>query len=194
MKNIRDYTPKKYIEGKEYTLVEPHIYKTLEKKSLNSISLKGISDEALSKTLRDLKDWTLGTGREESFYVIEYNGKRYYREIEDEDENQIEKDYTIYIEEDLKELYVTSIMYEPEPEFEENEPSEAFITQYPLEDILDEFSVYCYDDYSEENKNDNQHSYIEFASPEIQDIRNVRTIIGKHVYNVTENDIVRLKI
>ncbi|OUM56537.1 hypothetical protein PIROE2DRAFT_18818 [Piromyces sp. E2] len=186
MKNIQDYTPQKYIDGKEYTMVEPHIYKTMEERSLEGISLRGC-DKELQETIRNLTGWKKGTGREEDFYILDYNGVRYYKDEEG-------KEQIIYTEEPLQELYVTSIVYELEPEFEENAPSEAFISQYPLEDILEKFYVTCYDEYKEENENDKQHSYLEFASPDIEDIRGVRTIIGKHVYNVTDGKYVHLKI
>ena len=91
-------------------------------------------------------------------------------------------------------IYVTSIIYESEPELEENEPSESFISQYPLEDILDEFFVYCEDMYEKENESDKNHSYVEFASEKIDDIKKLLSIIGKHVYNKLEGEYVYLKI
>ena len=78
--------------------------------------------------------------------------------------------------------YVTSLSFEQEPELEEgNSPSD--ISQYPLEDILDKFYVYISDFYYELNENSSIICYQEFASDHIEDIRNLRSIIGKHVYN-----------
>jgi len=87
-----------------------------------------------------------------------------------------------------------SIVYEPEPEFGENEPEDEYVSQYPLEDILDEFYIYCYDSYDTENASDKKNSYIEFASENIEDIRKALDIIGKHVYNVTEGEYIKLRI
>ena len=81
-----------------------------------------------------------------------------------------------------------------EPEYDENEPSDPYVSQYPLEDILDEFFISCYDSYDEENETDKEHSYIEFAADDIEDIRKVLSLIGKHVYNKQEGDYVELKI
>ena len=91
-------------------------------------------------------------------------------------------------------IYVTSIVFEPEPELGENEPADAFVSQYPLEDILDEFYIYCYDSYDKENETDKVNSYVEFAGDDIDDIRKVLSIIGKHVYIKTEGDYDILKI
>ena len=96
--------------------------------------------------------------------------------------------------ENPNEIYVTSIVFEAEPEFGENEPEDEEISQYPLEDILDEYLVYVYDDYAEENASDKVNSYVEFASEDIEDIRNVLNILGKHVYNSQEGEYVMLKV
>jgi hypothetical protein len=50
------------------------------------------------------------------------------------------------------------------------------------------------DDYPTENANDSKNSYVEFSSDDIEDIRNVRSIIGKHVYNRDEGEYVELVI
>jgi len=190
MKNIRDYTPDKYENEKEYTLIEPHIYRTMEVRSDNGISLEGISDKEVEKALREMNDWKKGEGREEEFLYMDYNGIRYYKDSDDNDE-----DYTIFKEEDLKPIFVTSIVFEPEPELGENDPSNPLVSQYPLCDILDEYMVYCWDDYKTENEQDKVNSYVEFASPDINDIIKLReAIIGKRVYNVQEGEFVNLKI
>ena len=79
-------------------------------------------------------------------------------------------------------------------EFGENEPADEEISQYPLEDILDEYLVYVYDDYAEQNASDEVNSYVEFASEDIEDIRNILNILGKHVYNCQEGEYVTLKV
>jgi hypothetical protein len=85
--------------------------------------------------------------------------------------SQIEPDY-----------YVTSLSFEQEPELGEgNSPN--LISQYPLEDILDEFLVHISDFYEEDNDKSATLCYQEFASPNIEDIKKLRGIIGKHVYN-----------
>ena len=38
------------------------------------------------------------------------------------------------------------------------------------------------------------NSYVEFASEDIEDIRNVLNILGKHVYNSQEGEYVMLKV
>lgn len=191
MKNIRDYTPYKYSNEKVYTLIEPHIYRTMEERPTDGISLKHIGDKELERTLRNSNDWKKGEGREEAFYVIDYNGKRYYKDPDDEENN---KEYTIFKEVDLKPIYVASIVFEPEPEYGENEPSDPLISQYPLEDILEKFNVGCYDNFQDENESDKKNSYIEFQSYDLEDIIELRSIIGKHVYNVEEGNIIHLKI
>lgn len=90
--------------------------------------------------------------------------------------------------------YVTSIMFEQEPEYGENQPSDALISQYPLEDILEEFYVVAGDMYPAENKNDPVNSYIEFSSPNIGDIQSLLQIVGKHVYNRDNGNSVLLMI
>ncbi|ORX84174.1 hypothetical protein BCR32DRAFT_326053 [Anaeromyces robustus] len=184
MKNIRNYKSENYKKS-EYEEVEPDIYKTMETPSENSIALKGVSEEE-GKIIRDLEGWEQGKpdSREEDFYFINYNGKKYYKYVDEADD----KDCVIYVEQELKPIYVTSIVFEPEPEFGENEPSESLISQYPINDVFDKFYVYGGESYEEENENDKFNNYIEFVSPDIDDIRNVRTIIGKHVYNKEINE------
>lgn len=84
--------------------------------------------------------------------------------------------------EDEQILYVTSLSFVQEPEFEEGEYADA-ISQYPLEDLLDKFYCYISDFYEELNIPDSRTCYLEFASTYLEDIKNLRGIIGKHVYN-----------
>ena len=90
-------------------------------------------------------------------------------------------------------LLKKGLVFEPEPEYDENEPTDE-ISQYPLEDILEKFFCLISDDYEEENANDPSNCYIEFSSEDIEDIRGVITIIGKHVYNKENGEYVDLII
>lgn len=83
-------------------------------------------------------------------------------------------------------IYLTSLSFEQEPELNEgNSPAE--ISQYPLEEILDEFGVWVEDFYDEENKKSENICYQEFASFDLECIKSVRGLIGKHVY-ILEGD------
>ena len=124
------------------------------------------------------------------FYEAEkYNSPR-YEKVEEMIYNSVD----MYDPAEKKMIYVTSIVYEPEPELDENKPSDSFVSQYPLEDILDEFFVYCEDLYEKENANDKNNSYVEFASEDINDIRKLLSIIGKHVYDQEDGEYVELII
>lgn len=92
-------------------------------------------------------------------------------------------------------LYVTSLSFVQEPEFEEGEFADV-ISQYPLEDILDKFYCHISDFYKELNVSASKICYLEFAAMSIDDIKNLRTIIGKHVYNknVEENGKTYVKL
>ena len=63
-----------------------------------------------------------------------------------------------------------------------------------MEDLLDEFMCCCEDWYEQENANDPIHSYQEFSSPDLSDIQNLLSIVGKHVYNKERGDYVDLII
>lgn len=84
--------------------------------------------------------------------------------------------------EDGEILYVTSLSFEQEPEFEEGEFADD-ISQYPIEDILDKFLCHVSDFYEDQNVANSKVCYLEFAAMNIEYIRELRTIIGKHVYN-----------
>ena len=79
-------------------------------------------------------------------------------------------------------LYVTSLSFVQEPEFEEGTFADD-ISQYPLEDILDKFYCHISDFYENLNVANEKTCYLEFAAESIDDIRKLRSIIGKHVYN-----------
>ena len=85
-------------------------------------------------------------------------------------------------------------MFEPEPNLGENELSDKKISQYPLEGIFYKFNCFCTDNYDEENMNDIKNSYQEFASKKMENIRNLTTIIGKHVCNKKEEGRIKLII
>lgn len=193
MKNIRFYNSSKY-EGKEYENVEANIYKTYVRTEENDsfLALEGIQDDELAKKIEQLDGWKQGTGKfDDEYYVIEFEGRKYYREMDNEDDWIMIDSNDGY---EKKVTYVTSIVFEPEPEYGENEPTDSQVSQYPLEDILDEFFCSCFDFYEEENEKDPVNSYIEFGSDDIEDIRNITTIIGKHVYNKEDGDYVKLII
>ncbi len=197
MKNIRFYEAEKY-GTPEYEKIEDMIYKTKEVRSDNvkSLSLKQCSDDSLADKLIKSGDWKQGTGELiEGFLLLTYEGKTYYRDVDNVDtEDDVVFEDAFPDTDEANMIYVTSIVFEPEPELGENEPTDPYVSQYPLEDILDEFFVYCYDSYDKENETDKVNSYIEFASDDIEDIRKVLSIIGKHVYNQTEGDYDILKI
>ena len=82
----------------------------------------------------------------------------------------------------LPDYYVTSLSFEQEPDLGEGE-SPRDISQYPMEDILDKFFVSISDFYEKLNSESISLCFYEFFSEEINDVKNLRGIIGKHVYN-----------
>lgn len=191
MKNIRIYKAPKYGTG-EFEEVEENIYRTYVEhgESENSLALQEVSDKELLKKLKKAGGWKKSEREiEEDFVVLFLDGKKYYKDVVDRD-GIIYKDQ--YDEPEL--TYVTSIVFEAEPELDENEPTDTYISQYPLEDILDKFYCSVSDDYEEENAADPVNSYVEFSSTDIEDIRGVLGIVGKHVYNKEDGDRVLLMI
>lgn len=78
--------------------------------------------------------------------------------------------------------YYTSLSFEQEPECGEGlSPKE--ISQYPLEDVLEHYLVFVSDFYDDKNRKSEKRCFLEFASRRECDIRNLRTLIGKRVYN-----------
>ena len=114
--------------------------------------------------------------------IQNYTAKKY----EKNDYNQIEDGIYKY-KEDNEVLYVTSLSFEQEPEFDEGEYADN-ISQYPLEDILDKFYCHITDFYEDLNVSGSKTCYLEFAAMNKDDIRNLRSIIGKHVYNVDSEE------
>ncbi|KAG4106689.1 hypothetical protein H8356DRAFT_1302171 [Neocallimastix lanati (nom. inval.)] len=190
MKNIRNYRSELYNNKDKFEEVEPNIFK---KPSNDNFAIQGLLDEEKASIIRKLDGWKKGEKEFENEYLtVTYKGVKYFKDIEEEEEDN--EDSIIYIQKPLEEIYVTSIIFEQEPEYNENDPSNEIISQYPLEDIQDEFLVHCGEPYTKENKNDKVNSYVEFASTNIENIRKVRSIIGKHVYTKQEGEMVKLII
>ena len=102
----------------------------------------------------------------------------------------IEKESDIYMS---NSEFVTSLCFEQEPEYKEGS-SAAEISQYPLEDILDKYCVYISDFFEELNVDDSNVCCLEFCSDDINNIRQLKSIIGKHVYNKEDEDGISLII
>ncbi len=84
-----------------------------------------------------------------------------------------------------EEIYVTSLSFELEPEcYGEEDGSPEYIPQVPFEDLLDNFCVYVTDFYEELNAKSETLCYQEFGSGDLEDIQNLRTVIGKRFYAV----------
>lgn len=90
-------------------------------------------------------------------------------------------------------LYVTSLTFIQEVELDEGENA-GEISQYPLKDLLDKFYCHISDLYESINLPQSQNCYLEFASPALEDIKLLRSIIGKHVYNKEIDGYVQLII
>lgn len=90
-------------------------------------------------------------------------------------------------------LFVTSLSFIQEPDYGEGDNA-SLISQYPLEDILDKYYCHISDFYDELNTEDSYICYQEFASLDIENIRNLRSIIGKHVYNEEDGETIKLVI
>lgn len=78
--------------------------------------------------------------------------------------------------------YITSLSFEQESKYGEGERPEE-ISQYPLEDILDKYRVRVSNFYNALNKKSSNICYLEFASKNVENIKNLLGIVGKHVYN-----------
>ncbi|MFG6356450.1 MAG: hypothetical protein K1W26_06445 [Acetatifactor sp.] len=80
--------------------------------------------------------------------------------------------------------FFVSIRFEQEPEYGEEIVS-GQISQYPLEDILDEYMLYVSDFYEELNANAYPVRYVELAGGDESDVRRACEMVGKHIYNRT---------
>lgn len=82
-------------------------------------------------------------------------------------------------------LFLTSLTFEMEPDcYGEEGGCPQDITQIPFESILDDFSVFVTDFYDELNRDSPKTCYQEFGSYKVENIRNLRTLIGKRFYAV----------
>lgn len=80
-------------------------------------------------------------------------------------------------------IYVTSLTFELEPErYGEDVGSPRYIPQVPFEGLLEAFCVYVTDFYEDLNNASERVCYLEFGSGNIEDIRNLQTLIGKSFY------------
>lgn len=120
--------------------------------------------------------------------IENYNANKYSNELYSEIENGVYE-----VKKDGESLYVTSLSFVQEPEYDEGAYA-GDISQYPLEDILDKFYCHISDFYEELNTLDSQKCYQEFASPDLEDVRNLRSIIGKHAYNKEIEGYIKLII
>lgn len=85
----------------------------------------------------------------------------------------------------IEELFVTSLSFEMEPDrYGEEGGCPQDITQVPFEDILDDYSVFVTDFYDALNQESDCTCYQEFGAFEIENIRNLRGLIGKRFYAV----------
>ena len=196
MKNIRFYEAEKY-RTPDYEKVEDKIFKTCKtvSESDDYLGLRQLEDAELAEKLMQAEGWEPGTGELlEDYLILTYEGKTYYRDSEDIGTEDDVVMVNMNDPSNPEEIFVTSIVFEAEPEYDENEPSDPMISQYPLEDILDKYFLYVNDDYIEENAGDPVNSYVEFASEDIEDIRSALEILGKHVYNFEEDGYIKLKI
>lgn len=80
-------------------------------------------------------------------------------------------------------IYVTSLTFEMENDrYGEEDGSPQYLPQVPVEGLLDEFELFVTDFYEELNKASETVCYQEFGSFDIENIRNLRTLIGKRFY------------
>ena len=80
-------------------------------------------------------------------------------------------------------IYVTSLTFEMENDrYGEEDGSPQYLPQVPIEGLLDEFNVFVTDFYEDLNNASETVCYQEFGSFDIEDIRKLRTLIGKRFY------------
>lgn len=74
------------------------------------------------------------------------------------------------------------------------ELEEGDSAQYPLEDILDQYSVNC-TDVMEEREEDGKHIYIfEIEAEDLDTIRTIAAFVGKRAYNYEEKGSIKLAV
>ena len=80
-------------------------------------------------------------------------------------------------------IYITSLTFEFEPErYGEEDGCPQYMTQVPIEGLLDEFGVFVTDFYEDLNKASEKTCYQEFGAFDLEEIRKLRTIIGRKFY------------
>ena len=90
---------------------------------------------------------------------------------------------------DSKDIFVTSLTFEMEPEcYGEEDASPRNLTQIPIEGIPDEFNLFVTDFYEQLNENSETICYQEFGSFDLENIKKLRTLIGKQFYAVPYTD------
>ena len=90
---------------------------------------------------------------------------------------------------DSKDIFVTSLTFEMEPEcYGEEDASPRNLTQIPIEGILDEFNLFVTDFYEQLNENSETICYQEFGSFDLENMKKLRTLIGKRFYAVPYTD------
>lgn len=115
------------------------------------------------------------------------NIKNYDAEKYSSDEYKLVEEGIYEYDEDGEKIFVTSLQFEQEPELGEGEDS-SYISQDPLEGILDEFCCYVSDFYDDLNDGGSNVCCQEFASSNAEDIKNLRSIIGKHVWDKIDEE------
>ncbi len=82
-------------------------------------------------------------------------------------------------------MFVTSLSFEMEPDqYGEEDGSPRNITQVPFEALLDDFNLFVTDFYDDLNETSEKLCYQEFGSFQLEDIKKLRTLIGKRFYAV----------
>lgn len=116
------------------------------------------------------------------------NINNFYNQKYDTDKYTKVEEFIYSYEGERGTYYCTPITFEQEPEYEEGTDS-SYISQYPLEDILDEFCVFVSDFFDELNTGENNVCYQEFSGFNLKDVQNLKNrIVGKHVYNLLHEE------
>ena len=80
------------------------------------------------------------------------------------------------------EHFYMGVAFEQEPDLGEG-ASSVDISQYPLEDVLDKFGVYVSDFCEDINSKKSKQRKLVLAGTTINDVQELKSIIGRHVYN-----------
>lgn len=119
----------------------------------------------------------------QNYHAPKYDGEEY----------RLVEDGVYETEANGEKTYVTSLSFVQEPEFGEGRNA-AEISQYPLEEILDDFMCYISDFYPNLNTADSLICYQEFACTDLECIQELRALIGKHAYEKKVGSDTRLAI